>query len=211
MIPITVIIPVKNEEINLPQCLGVLDDFVKVVAVDSGSTDQTPHIAKEAGISRQALYLHFASRTELMIATVHYVDEVKGLNERLKEFEIATTGIELLETCVDVWGNYIPEIYGLAKALLSTRDTDEAAAAAWNDVMSCLQDVCQKIIDALDKEGLLASEWSPGEAADMLWTMISIHNWEQLTIDYGWSTAQYITWMKTLLKRTFVETNKIKP
>jgi len=46
-------------------------------------------IAKAAGISRQALYLHFDSRTELMIATVHYVDEVKGLNERLEKFQEA--------------------------------------------------------------------------------------------------------------------------
>ena len=49
-------------------------------------------IAKAAGISRQAVYLHFASRTELMIATTNYVDEVKGLNERLNRFKAATTG-----------------------------------------------------------------------------------------------------------------------
>ncbi len=73
-------------------------------------------IARAAGISRQAVYLHFASRTDLMIATMNYVDEVKGLDERLNLFNSAKTGIELLEACVDVWGNYIPEIYGLAKA-----------------------------------------------------------------------------------------------
>jgi len=162
-------------------------------------------IAKEAGISRQALYLHFDSRIELMIATVHYVDEVKGLNERLKQFQAATTGIELLETCVEVWGNYIPEIYGLAKALLNTRETDEATAAAWNGCMNGLRDVCQKIIEALDSEGILASEWSRSEAIEIFWTMISIHNWEQLTIECGWSTTQYISQMKRLLKRTFVD------
>ena len=84
-------------------------------------------IAEAAAISRQALYLHFSSRREVMIATIHYVDEVKGLNERLESFQAATTGIELLETCVEVWGNYIPEIYGLVKALLQTRETDEAS------------------------------------------------------------------------------------
>jgi len=84
------------------------------------------------GISWQALYLHVDSRTELMVATVEYVDEVKGLNERLKQFKTATTGVELLEMFVDVWGNYIPDIYGLAKALLNTRETDEATVSAWN-------------------------------------------------------------------------------
>jgi len=161
-------------------------------------------IAEAAGVSRQAVYLHFASRTELMIAMTNYVDEVKGLSERFDQFRAATTGIELLETCIDVWGNYIPEIYGIAKALLSTRESDEATAAAWNDNMSCLRDVCREIIEALEREGALAPEWSREEAIEMFWTMISINNWEQLTIECGWSTDQYIDRMKTLLKRTFV-------
>jgi len=161
-------------------------------------------IAKAAGISRQAVYLHFASRTELMIATMNYVDEVKGLDERLNLFNSAKTGTELLDACVDVWGNYIPEIYGLAKAMLMTRDTDEAMAAAWNNSMNCLREVCQATIDTLRREGKLASGWSPQEATDMFMTMISINNWEQLTIESGWSTEQYVSSMKTLLKRTFI-------
>ena len=161
-------------------------------------------IAEAAAISRQALYLHFSSRREVMIATIHYVDEVKGLNERLESFQAATTGIELLETCVEVWGNYIPEIYGLVKALLQTRETDEASAAAWDDCMSCLRDTCRQIIETLHRDGILAPEWTPGEAIDVLWTAISVQNWEQLTIERGWSTAQYVDRMKTLLKLVFV-------
>ncbi|MCA9734998.1 helix-turn-helix transcriptional regulator, partial [candidate division KSB1 bacterium] len=42
-------------------------------------------VAAAAGVSRQAVYLHFGSRTELMIATTAYVDEVKGLNDRLQQ------------------------------------------------------------------------------------------------------------------------------
>jgi AcrR family transcriptional regulator len=165
-------------------------------------------IAKAAGISRQAVYLHFGSRTELMIATTNYVDEVKGLNERLKHFQTATTGVELLEACVDVWGNYIPEIYGLAKALIGPRETDEATAAAWNGCMSGLREVCQEIIEALARDGILAPDWSRREAIEMFWTIISVHNWEQLTIECGWTNDQYIDWMKTLLKRTFVDETK---
>ena len=166
------------------------------------------NIAQAAGISRQALYLHFASRTELVIATVNYVDERKGLAERLSQFHTATSGIELLEACVDVWGNYIPEIYGLAKALMTMRETDEAMAAAWNNSMNCLRDVCREIIEALEREGMLAPDWSRKEAIEMLWTMISINNWEQLTIECGWSTDQYVSGMKTLLKLTFVDKTK---
>lgn len=177
----------------------------KLMEQRQGKGVRMSDIAREAGISRQAVYLHFSSRTELMIATVQYVDEVKGLNERLKIFHAATTGIELLEICVEVWGNYIPEIYGIAKALLETRETDEAAAAAWNDCMSCLRDFSQEIIEALDRDETLSPDWSRGKAIEMLWTILSFHNWEQLTVECGWSTTQYVSWMKTLLKRTFVD------
>jgi AcrR family transcriptional regulator len=161
-------------------------------------------IARAARISRQAVYLHFASRTELMIATMNYVDEVKGLNDRLNRLETVTSGIELLDACVEIWCRYIPEIYGLAKAMLLTRDTDEAMAAAWNNSMGCLRDVCQQTIETLSQEGNLAAGWSTKEATDMFWTLISIQNWEQLTVECGWSTEEYITAMKTLLKRTFL-------
>jgi AcrR family transcriptional regulator len=162
-------------------------------------------IAKAAGISRQAVYLHFASRTELIVATMDYVDEAKGLNERLDRLKTATSAIELLDAFVEVWGSYIPEIYGLAKAIMRTRDTDEAMATAWSNSMGCLLNACQDTIGALDHEGVLSPAWTPNEAIKMLYTILSINNWEQLTIKCGWSTSQYIDWMKTLLKRSFVD------
>lgn len=50
IIPVTVIIPVKNEEKNLAACLKCLDGFQKIYIVDSGSTDATRTIAEEFGI-----------------------------------------------------------------------------------------------------------------------------------------------------------------
>lgn len=46
---ITVVIPVKNEAGNLPECLARLEHFQQVVVVDSGSSDETPGIAIQAG------------------------------------------------------------------------------------------------------------------------------------------------------------------
>lgn len=46
-IPVTVVVPVKNEEANLKRCLSCLSDFEEVVVIDSGSTDATCDIARE--------------------------------------------------------------------------------------------------------------------------------------------------------------------
>lgn len=83
-------------------------------------------------------------------------------------------------------------------------------AAAWDGNMKCLHDVCREVIEALEHEGVLAAEWSRKEAIEMFWTMISINNWEQLTIECGWSTSQYIDWMKKVLMRTFVDQTKVQ-
>lgn len=51
MMPIlvTVVVPVKNEEKNLPACLAKLRSFAEVLIVDSSSTDRTREISESAG------------------------------------------------------------------------------------------------------------------------------------------------------------------
>ena len=163
-------------------------------------------VAKAVGISRQAVYLHFESRTELLVATSKYVDELKGLDQRLNLFRAAANGIQMLEACVEVWGNFMPEIHGLAKALMATRDTDEATAAVWAGNMSYLKDICTLTIQALNQEGNLHSIWSEEDAINVFWTMISVNNWEQLTQECGWSNEEYIEKITRLLKQTFIVT-----
>lgn len=46
---LTIVVPVKNEERNLPGCLENVKAFKHVVVVDSGSTDRTLQIAAEFG------------------------------------------------------------------------------------------------------------------------------------------------------------------
>jgi AcrR family transcriptional regulator len=161
-------------------------------------------VARGAGVSRQAVYDHFGSRADLMVATVRYGDEVLGLDERLRRYRAAGSGVERLETYVEFWGNYIPEIYGIARALLAERESDEAIAAAWDDRMGAVYDSCRDIVERLRRDGTLVPGWPTEEAADLLWTMLSIRNWESLTRERGWSVDHYVDQLRNLTKRVFV-------
>jgi glycosyltransferase involved in cell wall biosynthesis len=48
-IPVTVVIPVRNEEENLPACLVKLGCFTEILVVDSCSTDRSREIAEASG------------------------------------------------------------------------------------------------------------------------------------------------------------------
>jgi glycosyltransferase involved in cell wall biosynthesis len=49
VIPVSVLVPTKNEEANIGSCLGSLRDFGEVSVIDSSSTDRTAEIAREWG------------------------------------------------------------------------------------------------------------------------------------------------------------------
>jgi AcrR family transcriptional regulator len=183
----------------------ILEATVRMLEEHGGRGVRMSDIAKETGISRQAVYLHFASRADLLDATTKYRDEILNLDQRLLPSRTATSGVERLALYIEFWGNYIPEIYGVAKALLLAQDSDEAAAAAWQDRMLAMREGCHEAIKALQSDGKLASEWTPENATDVLWTMLSVPNWENLTRECGWSTKQYIRWMKTLAAQAFVK------
>ncbi|MEH6525954.1 MAG: TetR/AcrR family transcriptional regulator [Sneathiella sp.] len=161
-------------------------------------------IAKQAGISRQAVYLHFDNRADLLIAATLYLDELKGSDDRLIPSRTAKSGIERLEAFVEGWANYIPEIFGIGKALIAMREEDEAAATAWDKRMRDMREGCEAAILALKKDRQLRPEFSPEEATDILWTLISLRNWEQMRIECGWSQEQYIRVMLATVRRLFV-------
>lgn len=161
-------------------------------------------IAKRAGISRQAVYLHFETRADLLTATTRYLDEIKDVDARLAASRAAETGEERLDAYIEAWGNYIPEIYGIGKALMAMQDADEEAAEAWSDRMQAMRHGCEAAIKALDRDGTLREGHTVKQATDTLWTLLSVRNWEQLTQDCGWSQSRYISSMKALTRRLFV-------
>src|SRR5438874_6394889 len=57
-LPISVIIPVRNEARNLPRCLESLRDVGEVFVIDSQSTDETGAIAESFGAKVVQFYYH---------------------------------------------------------------------------------------------------------------------------------------------------------
>ncbi|MEM9644882.1 MAG: TetR/AcrR family transcriptional regulator [Planctomycetota bacterium] len=181
----------------------ILTEALRLLVENRGKNVRMSDIAKAAGVSRQAIYLHFKSQAELMVSTVQFGDEIQGAAEMVAPWRQAR-GADKLDAWIEFWGNYVPKIFGVAKALLLARETDDAAAAAWDDRMDDVRKSCRKTIQEVASKGLLAEEWPPKPASEMLWTMLSIPTWEQLTVTCGWSKKQYIERMQTQARQTFL-------
>lgn len=169
-----------------------------------GSAVRMSDIAKKAGVSRQALYLHFATRADLLIAVTYYVDELYDSEARLAPSRTAKTGVERLDAFVSAWAAYIPKIYPTGRALMAMSETDEEAAAAWGKRMEDMREGCEAAIKAMRADGTLSLDYSPKEATDLLWMLLSVRNWEQLTKDCGWSQKRYATSILETARRLFV-------
>ena len=171
-----------------------------------GSNSRMSDIAKAVGVSRQALYLHYPTRAELLIATTKHIDTVKKVNQRLELSRTAGSGIERLHFFIKAWGGYIPEIHGISVALRNMRKNDKAAAEAWDDRMQAVRHGCQAAVVAIAKDGKLKFDLSEQIATDILWTLLTIENWEKLVINCGWLQSAYEEKMIELAEIAILET-----
>ena len=163
-------------------------------------------IAKAVGISRQALYLHYPTRAELLIATTKHIDTVKKVDQRLELSRAAGSGLERLHFFIKAWGGYIPEIHGMSVALRNMRKNDKAAAEAWDDRMQAVRHGCQAAVRAIAKDGKLRSDLTEQVATDILWTLLTVENWEKLVLDCAWSQSAYEDKMIELAVTALLET-----
>jgi len=187
-----------------PTRTKILKATLDLLEAGQGKGVRMSDVAKAAGISRQAVYLHFESRADLLIETTLYLDRLKDTDARLAASRSAKTGVERLDAYVTAWAGYIPEIYPMARVFLALKETDAEAAEAWNKRMQDMREGCEAAINALDRDGTLKAGLTPKQATDILWTLLSVRNWEHLTIDCGWPQKKYLQFLKNTTRDLFV-------
>jgi len=161
-------------------------------------------VARAAGVSRQALYLHFNSKAELLVAMAQYNDERLGIPEILGPAREAKTALEALDAGIAAYGAIEPQIYEVARVIYAARHSDEAAETAWQDRMAARMDNIRPVIERLRAENLLAEGWTVDEAVDFVWALVSVHTYEYLVVERGWSIDQLVGRLRVMLRTILV-------
>ena len=146
-------------------------------------------VAAEAGLSRQAVYLHFQDRTALLLALLDQADE--DLPARLAALAKAPSARAAAAALVALGASDNPGLWPLARILDGLRQSDAAVEAAWQARLAEWLEACRAIARRFREEQALAPQLSLESAADLLASLTSLRLWEELVIARGWSAERY--------------------
>ena len=174
------------------------------LVIEQGPSLRLADVAARAGVSRQAVYLHFGDRARLLLALLAWGDEELRLGDLLARVTGARTGVEALDRMVEVHAAYSPRIDAIARVLEAHQDQDPAVRAALRDRLEFRRAAHREVIARIAAEGDLASGWTVDTAADLFFAVTLPSPWRELTGTSGWSAAQYAERISRLLRRTFI-------
>ncbi|MFC7330864.1 TetR/AcrR family transcriptional regulator [Marinactinospora rubrisoli] len=160
--------------------------------------------AARAGVTRRAVYLHFATRTDLVTALFDYVAEEEGLHASVRRVWDRPDSVAALEEWARHLARYHPRVLAVDQAIRRVRHQDADAARHYRRATESQRANCRRLAEWLASEDRLAAEWTPDSATDMLWALISSDMIEALHTERGWSGDRLAEHLAVLLRRTFV-------
>ena len=161
-------------------------------------------VADRAGVTRRAVYLHFASRGELVAALFDYVSDAEGLHASIAGVRAAPDAVSALDEWARHLARFHPKALAVTRAIERVHSDDPDAAAHRRRYLTEQLDVCRWIIRRLDEEGRLAPAWTAETGSEMLWALISTDMLERLLVERRWSRKALGERLGVLLRSTFV-------
>src|SRR2546421_2812020 len=165
-------------------------------------------IASKAGVSRQAIYLHFESKADLL----------RALHERVNTQDVAPAfervwAAETAEDALDAWisatAEAVPKFLAIANTLNAARRSDPDVEATWKAPAEGRYADCLRLAARLKQEKKLTPRMKVADAADILWCQTSIWAYESLVVDREWPVARWVRWQgRTLRALLFADAEK---
>jgi AcrR family transcriptional regulator len=131
-------------------------------------------VATRAGVSRQALYLHFADRTSLFLELSRVIDASLRTPARQRRVDEAPTARDALREAIALQAWLKPRLRVVATALDVLRRSDPATDAAWTEREHARLERCEQVVRRLQADGDLTPGWDIPSAARCLWAVTSV-------------------------------------
>ena len=171
---------------------------------NAGAPVSMGDIAARAGVSRQAVYLHFPDRTSLLVEASRAADAANRTPRRQTRVDQAPSADAALRETVSLQAYLKPRLHPMTVALGVMRRSDDAAEAAWQERDRARLSRCRTVAERLRDEDVLRDGLTVDDAAALIWVATSPAVWEDLTRSLGWTSAKYTRVVQGLLQRALL-------
>jgi AcrR family transcriptional regulator len=158
-------------------------------------------VAKVAGVSRQAIYLHFSSKAELLTALhLHiFATDVVPAVER-HPITGAMSAWEAIDATIAADVEVVAKVWRIHEALTVARRQHPEVDQTLRPREKERYDELLGLGHRLEREGGLPPTIGVDLFADLLWGLINIGTYYNLAIERNWSLEQYRDWGRTTLR-----------
>jgi AcrR family transcriptional regulator len=158
-------------------------------------------VAKKAGVSRQAIYLHFPSKADLLTALhlhIYAVNVIPAIGRH--PIIDSTTTPDALHATISRHVEVASEVWQIHEALVMARrqypEVDATLRPREEDRYADLLDIGRR----LEREGALQQKMDAVTFADMLWGLINAGTYRALVVERGWSFYEYEHWVRNTIR-----------
>ncbi len=159
-------------------------------------------VANRAGVSRAAAYLHFESRSDLIAALFDHLAERNRLAESMAPVWAADTAVGALDAWAQHLARHHTPMIQIDRAIQQLGRLDSDIAQHRRRVCDAQLESCQRLAAWLEADGVLAPEWTPAIATDLLYGLVATDLIDRLTNERSWTQADLAQNLATLLRRT---------
>lgn len=193
-----------NTEYGDPETRNRILGATWALVAEHGPQFKLADVATHAGVSRQAVYLHFGDRTALLVALVDHMDQSLDLSESLAALHAAPNGAALLAAAMQLNTTFWAQVFPVARMLEAAQHSDEALGAAWRDRMQFRHATFRAMIETIHERNELAEVWTIEDAAATLYAVAHFDTWRELVHELGWTDDHYVQSMTSLLHRALL-------
>ncbi len=162
-------------------------------------------VAARAGISRRGIYLHYATRTELLTALYQSLGHTEDLAHSLQAVWDSPDALAALSE----WARHIarshPRILGIMLAVERWRHDDPDAAALRAKAQGNWLRGSNRLMQWLADEGNLAIPWTVATATDLMWALMSPDLLDRLINERHWTQHAIAQHLEALFHNTFAQ------
>jgi AcrR family transcriptional regulator len=158
-------------------------------------------VARKAGVSRQAIYLHFPSKAELLAALhmqIFGTDVVPAIERH--PITDSTSALDALDATIAVDTEVVSTVWRISEVLAVARRQHPEVEQTLNPRDDERYGELLNLGHRLEKEGELPPAIGVALFADMLWGLMNTGTYRNLVIERGWSLDEYRQWVRDTVR-----------